>query len=195
MIISIGQHNRKIGAIPSFSLVPVQDCRNCGYCRTDCYALKAVRLYPPTREAWQRNSELARHDPEGLELQLRAWLHARRVTTGFFRIHVAGDFFDQGYLDLWLHIARVFPGTKFLAFTKAFDLDYSRRPPNLSLVFSMWPGLPQPERMAGIHFAWMQDGTEDRIPEDTLPCPGRCEECGMCWTLPHIGQDVVFHKH
>ena len=90
MIISIGQHNRKIGAIPSFSLVPVQDCRNCRYCRNDCYALKAVRLYPSTREAWQRNSELARHDPEGLELQLRAWLHARRVTTTFFRIHVAG---------------------------------------------------------------------------------------------------------
>ena len=41
----------------------------------------------------------------------------------------------------------------------------------------------------------MQDGTETRVPEDAIRCPGNCETCGLCYELPRLGRDVVFHKH
>ena len=37
-------------------------------------------------------------------------------------------------------------------------------------------------------------GTETRIPEGSLECPGDCNHCGMCWALPEIGKDTYFHK-
>jgi hypothetical protein len=43
--------------------------------------------------------------------------------------------------------------------------------------------------------AWMQDGTETRIPKGAIECHGNCETCGLCYELPRLGVDVVFHKH
>ena len=62
------------------------------------------------------------------------------------------------------------------------------------ILFSAWPGMaflnPQGHRVA-----WMQDGTETRVPADAIACPGNCESCGMCYELERLGHDVVFHKH
>jgi hypothetical protein len=60
-------------------------------------------------------------------------------------------------------VARAFPGIQFLAFTKMHHLDYSSAPKNLTVVFSMFPGMPKPK--ANMPIAWVQDGTEKRIPE------------------------------
>jgi hypothetical protein len=85
------------------------------------------------------------------------------------------------------------PSTIFLAFTKRYDLEYSEIPENLTIIFSMWPGVPD-TAPRGFPRAWMQDGTEDRVPDDALESPGICHNCGMCWQLAKIGRDVVFHK-
>jgi len=96
-------------------------------------------------------------------------------------------------------IADANSGTHFLAFTKAFEIvnryeDHAAVPENLVIVFSAWPGMrflnPHHHRVA-----WMQDGTETRVPENSIECPGSCENCGMCYELERLGRDVVFHKH
>jgi hypothetical protein len=116
-----------------------------------------------------------------------------------FRWHVAGDILSNDYLRGMCQIAAANPGTHFLAFTKAFDIvnryaDRATIPDNLVIVFSAWPEMSflNPH---GHRVAWMQDGTETRVPEDAIECPGNCETCGMCYELERLGRDVVFHKH
>jgi hypothetical protein len=65
---------------------------------------------------------------------------------------------------------------------------------NLAVIFSAWPGV-RIHNPHGHRIAWMQDGTEYRVPKDAVRCPGNCEECGICFRLPKLGRDVVFHKH
>lgn len=191
----ISDGNSKLGKIPNVSLLPVRDCAPNIPCWADCYALKAVRCYATTRNAWTRNSRNARKNPGEYFAALRSYLS--RKAPRFFRWHVAGDILSQKYYAEMVATAREFPNTIFLAFTKRHDLDYSDRPSNLTIIASMWPawGDVDAVRAAGLPIAWMQNGRETRIPERALECPGKCDACGMCWQLPKLGLDVVFSKH
>lgn len=186
--------NMKLGHIPNVSLIPGKDCGDVP-CKRECYALKAWRTYPTARKAWQGNSRSAHSNPAAYFTAVRDFLTRKAPT--YFRWHVAGDFLDQAYVDEVVAIAKEFPGVRFLAFTKRHDFDYAGRPSNLAIVFSFWPGWGDLEtvRELGLPVAWMQDGTEARVPSNAIECPGHCESCGMCWQLPKLGRDVVFHKH
>jgi hypothetical protein len=90
-------------------------------------------------------------------------------------------------------IADAHPHTHLLAFTKAFEIvnryeDREAVPANLVIVFSAWPGMrflnPHGHRVA-----WMQGGTETRVPEDAIGCPGNCETGGLCYELPRLGRE------
>lgn len=187
---SVSKGNQKLGAVPNVSLPPVKACGNCKHCKHDCYALKSYRMYPSVRQSWDNNLSLARQKPTAYFGMVREFLAKR--SPRFFRWHVSGDILHQTYLENMCKIAREFPETAFLAFTKMHMLDYSDLPDNLTIVFSAWPGMPVGE---GMPIAWMQDGTETRVPDNALECPGNCESCGMCFNLKSIGRDVVFHKH
>jgi hypothetical protein len=166
-------------------------------CSKKCYALKAVRLYPHTREAWSRNARIAKRHPDFYFMQI-----AERVAKAkprLFRWHVAGDILNADYLYGMCTIAEENPCTHFLAFTKAFDIvngyeDREALPGNLVIIFSAWPRMNF-ENPHGHCIAWMQDGTENRVPESAIECPGNCETCGLCYEMPKLGRDVVFHKH
>ena len=198
MDIKISNGNMKLGSLPNFSLTPGKSCAPaaCQSCYKDCYARKAYRMYKQTRNAWDTNTELVTQHLDVVEQDLRKYF-SRLSAPRFFRIHTSGDFVTKEYAEMWCTIGREFPDTKFLAFTKAFDnvrgLSFS---PNFSLVLSGWPGLELPDDLREQYsVAWMQDGTESRVPDNTLECPGNCETCGACWGLNKIHKDVVFHKH
>lgn len=192
MTIKISPGNDKLGtAIPNVSLIPIKDCANCDYCRKDCYALKPWRRYKQTRASWTNNSQQFRADPFEAARDVIAQLNRKKKLPRFFRIHVAGDFLNQEHVMCWARVAHMFPGIKFLAFTKRHNLDFAAMPKNVTVIFSQWPGMPD-KTPKGFNRAWMQDGTETRIPEDALECPGNCESCGACWG---IDRDVWFHKH
>jgi ferredoxin len=198
-LIKIADGNSKLGRIPNISIVPGKDCGNCTACVKGCYAVKFYRMYPSVRSAWTANSELAHGDREGYMRQIREYLTENRPA--YFRWHVAGDILDQAYLEEMKLIAREYPKVRFLAFTKMHMLEYKRIPKNLAIVASMWPGLAIPANVRRLPKAWLDEGNEKgkvrdaRIPKTAIPCPGRCDECGMCWALPQLGRDVVFHKH
>lgn len=191
-MLSISLGNSKFPHTPNFSNRPIYDCANCKYCAPTCYALKAYKQYPIVKKAWDKNSKAIRGENYGkLYNEISDFLIRRNPS--LFRIHVAGDFINQGNLELWAMIANDFPHTKFLAFTKCFDLDFSDLPPNLQIIFSMYPN--QPDDAPSGPRAWVQDGSEDRIPENAIECGGLCENCGMCWELSSIKRDVFFHIH
>lgn len=194
--ISISSKNSKMGHVSSISLLPVTDCRNCTICKRTCYAVKIMKLRPNVRGAWHRNSTLAYKHRDEYFKRIAGYLELARPR--YFRWHVAGDIKDQDYLDRMKELARKYPTTKFFAFTKSYDLAFRRLPKNLKIRVSRWPGdeddydaiaTPSARRLPQ---AWMQDGSEDRIPSDALECPGGCDACGVCMNLT---TDVWFHKH
>ncbi len=196
--VTISRGNRKLGAIMNVSTDPVQCCPKGIPCAEGgCYALKSLRLYPATRKAWAKNARIAKTNPKGYFLQMARIVADRRPR--YFRWHVAGDILNVDYLRQMGRIAAHNPRTQFLVFTKAFHIVNAYEatkalPGNLAVIFSAWPEM----RMDNPHshrIAWMQDGTEDRVPEDAVECPGNCEHCGICFRLPKLRRDVVFQMH
>jgi hypothetical protein len=180
------KENPKIGNIPNISLEPVASCPNNEWCfqkelGLKCYAMKSFVQYPATRIAWRENFQLAQNDLNSFESQLVNKLS--RTCKKFFRIHVAGDFFNQEYLDMWKDTARQFKHINFLAFTKSFHLDYSHKPRNLKIVWSVMPNMPTLPKACKGSRAYCGPIEQRRKKERIMICPGHCESCGMCWNL------------
>jgi hypothetical protein len=110
----------------------------------------------------------------------------------FFRWHVGGDIPNQAYFEGMKLVAEAAPNTRFMAYTKRYDLDYHNRPLNLTIIMSCWPGYKLPKN--SLPRFWVQDNTENRVPADAFKCPGGCETCRKCWFLK-VGDNVVIQKH
>jgi len=196
--ISIAKGNTKMGnGMPSISLPPGVTCSEEARktCLKECYIMKAFRMYKQTRAAYRRNLKIYQRNPSDFFGQLEKFLEKRQPR--FFRFFVGGDFPDQPFVNMSLQLARKFPNVKFLAFTKRYHFDFGNKPDNFAVVLSMWPGMKDDVRLGSVNFprAWMQDGTETRIPKSAIECHGGCSTCGMCWNLGKLGKDVYFHKH
>ena len=110
----------------------------------------------------------------------------------------------MAYLEMMTRVAENLPDTRFLAFTKKYELidDYINShgslPRNLIIVLSAWgdfkPANPHDLPVAYIRFKKETTG----IPADARPCPSYCGDCvatGMsCWDLKR-GESVVFNEH
>ena len=196
--VTISRGNRKLGAIMNVSTEPIKCCPTGIPCaQGGCYALRSIRLYPQTRKAWAKNGRIAKTNPRSYFSQIAKIVADRK--TLYFRWHVAGDILSIHYLHQMCRIAAQNPRTRFLAFTKAFHIvnEYENRralPRNLAVIFSGWPKI-NIDNPHGHRIAWMQDGTEDRVPKNAIACPGSCEHCGTCFQLPRLRRDVVFQKH
>lgn len=195
----ISKGNSKMGSIPSFSLPSGVTCSKqaCATCLHDCYYRRHVERFPKVREYGKMNLEACKNSLKEVEKYLN-WYFDSPTSPRLFRIHVGGDFFNAEYFAMWVRVIAAHPETQFLAFTKQFDVvsEYSGTiPANFSLVLSAWPGMDIPDELqTRFPIAWMQDGSEWRVPYDAVECNGNCAECGAkCWALD--GYDVVFHKH
>lgn len=199
MTIHISKSNTKLGSCLNVSFPPLVTCRKDVPCRKDCYALKAYRMYPGTRTAWDENLEFYKKNPDGFFFEIYKAIK-RRKKPGLFRWLVSGDIPGIEFLDNMVHLAYACPETKFLAFSKRYEflLEYGKQhiPGNLKLVVSMWPGLKVPDGLERFPTAWMRDcrAPDKRIPKAAKECPGKCATCGLCWKLP-AGKSVVFARH
>jgi hypothetical protein len=197
----ISQGNTKLGATVNISLTPIASCNGCSsICGKDCYAIQPYKQYPQTRAAWDHNFKQATEDIEGFFNELKAYLEGYKRGL-FFRWFVGGDIISPRFYINMCETALEHPTVKFLCFTKQYAIvnkvhnePFNTLPENLVMMFSGWPGLPM-DNPHNFPVAWMQDGTETRIPVDALECPGKCEACGACWYIKKFQRDVVFHKH
>ena len=180
----ISYGNRKVGKIPTFSLPAVVTCPGATpLCKKICYARKAERAWPNVLASRLRNFMISTEE-EFTQLMINEI--RRRKSVKYFRIHESGDFYDQLYLEKWFNIARALPNVKFLAFTKSFHLDFSKRPSNLIIYYSVMPDTTMEVPDDGPR-AYLMCG-----PENIHVCYGKCDECLFCW---EVQKDVRMKKH
>lgn len=148
--VKISDGNTKLGAIPSVSLIPVMDCGNCAICAKSCYDLRNDFIYKEVIKTRAINSAIYHEDPERFFKEIDGYLDYRFPRA--FRFHIGGDIQDKWYLDKMCEIARKHKDTKFLAFTKMFDVcnEYLDEgnviPENMHILFSGWLGLKMDNR-------------------------------------------------
>jgi hypothetical protein len=203
----VSRGNDKIGAIPNTSLPPRITCAPGVPCAKLCYAFRhAYNRFPHVKEGWDANLRKLRSKPDRYFEEISEYLDEHGPER--FRIHVGGDFISQDHLDRWIDVARRYPKTRFLAFTKRYLFDFSDRLGNLSILLSRWPTLAVPDTVDLSKFAqvmyydrnyqydmWASYSPEDlRIPEGAHTCPGSCVGCSWCWDAKP-GEMLLLPKH
>jgi len=147
-------------------------------------------MYEATRDAWTANSTQFRNNPIDACKQVEKALLRRRNIPSMFRIHVAGDFLNQNHIDAWVALAQRLPQTKFLAYTKMDNLDFSQRPMNFEVIASQWPNAPLLSIKGVNRNAWIEHDL--RRPSQAFKClfdidKTTCDVCKFCW----YGEDDV----
>ncbi len=145
----VGDGNQKIGAhVPTFSLPSKMTCPGKSvWCVNHCYADRYERMRPSIRSAYERNLAIARYPA----LLVNFMLGALSNTQTWFRIHPAGDFFSEAYIDSWSEIIQAKPGIQFWAYTRSWrlstllpGLEGLRALPNVQIFASTDPDMPLP---------------------------------------------------
>ena len=198
--ISVG--NKKLGNIPSISLLPVLDCGNCSHCAKSCYDLRNDMIHNKSRNARAVNSLIYATDPERYFREIDAWL--TYSCSRAFRWHVGGDIKSTEYLSSMVKIAVKHKDVKFLCFTKMFHIvnEYVHAgndiPSNLKIIFSGWKGLDVPNqyKFPSAHPIFPDGSTSAK--DGAKLCTGNCSQClsenRLCWNLKK-GEEVIFPAH
>ena len=195
MRLKISSGNSKLGKIPNLSLPPGVTCRSNANCYTEgCYAVKFYRMYKGTKKAWDSNWEFYKEDPYEFFKELQTWLLLNKPSR--FRFHVSGDFPDEFYLRSVFETASICHETKFLAFTKRYESDFSDAPPNLQIILSVWSSMPVPENPRRLPEAWLEEDPRRPLDGVYFRCQGNCIDCAYaCWDRVSSKVPVFFPKH
>ena len=200
LIVSISKGNSKMGQIPSVSLPAVLSCANGCLCASICYAKKLERIYKNVREAYMRNWEILRENPDEYWRQVKEAVSMNR----FFRFHVSGDIPTPEYLAKMVETALENPHCDILCFTKQYKFvnDFigngGEIPGNLHLIFSVWAGMEyeNPYNLPEAHVRFKDGSTT--AGDNAIECYGNCTDCCVagcgCWKLAN-GEQVVFKQH
>lgn len=196
----ISRTNSKLGAIPSVNLPPVITCHNCAHCSRKCYALKHMYgLYKSCKLAYDFNLELYRTNPTEYFETIKSVANTSR----FFRWHASGDIVDAAYFDYMIAVANACKHTRFLCFTKAYDIvdkwiaNNGQLPTNLQVIYSKWYNLTVPKNPHNLPTSQVINN-EDELTSTQKLCPGNCAECAYvgsnCWTMDK-GDEIAFKIH
>lgn len=198
-MIHVSHTNTKLGAeIPSVNLPAGKTCRPDAPCFAKCYAKKGRWNFKNVRMSLADNLEAYEADPAFFFKYIAVMTRLSR----FVRWHSSGDIVDARYLSGMCDVARENPETKYVAFTKKFNLvnayvdEGNGIPENLHIVFSGWDEnfeVPNPHNFP-VAYVRLKGGRWDYIPEDAIPCGGKCDSCLACWQL-RKGQTVYFDEH
>ena len=189
--ISISERNSKMGKVSSFSVMPIITCRKDAPCKKECYAVKLVRLRQRVKQSYEKNtSALTLEAKEDIISTIVGYIKLKKVK--LFRWNVSGDFGIPGYFEISMEVAKQCPETKFLAFTKFYEISNQKIPDNYNVVYSCW-GNFMPENWKKLPCAFFFSGSEE-IPKTSEECHGDCANCQKCFDLKN-GRSVFFHKH
>lgn len=196
----ISPGNMKLERIPNISLLPDLTCpgsvEECMY----CYGRATIRYSTWAEARWTFNTNIAKEDLSRFEEDVTNQVY--RARTLFFRIHTAGDFFSDEYLHTWFRICHNIPQTTFLAFTKSFMYDFSCKPGNMEVIWSVFPSTdfstvpPGPRAYADFSCLGRFYPMEERERfSNAVKCTGTCASCGMCFYSSDNKFDVRFKAH
>lgn len=91
-------------------------CRNAETGKIDCYACSGHYSRANVKASLGINTFLARYCLEFTQAAIMAQILADNIT--ICRVHVAGDFFSDSYVEMWRDIAKAFPACVFWSYTK-----------------------------------------------------------------------------
>ena len=116
-------------------------CPNAGACASFCYARNGTYNFSNVKGRHIANLEYILEEPEVWFNQMLAEVQKPKMAGKFIRIHDAGDFFSEKYLNLWLQIAIQTPNVTFYCYTKEVSM-FKRVvepncPPNFRYLYSM----------------------------------------------------------
>lgn len=196
--------NSKLGAIPSIDLPPITTCRYDAPCADKCYACRSRYVFAGVRTAKVNNLKTYYADPDYYFNSIAAQIKNGLVSYNFFRWHSTGDIPDMAYIDGMAKVARKVKTTRFLCFTKKYELvnawlDSNKKPTNLIIVLSNW-GDWLCDNPHNLPTAWIAfKNTQTMVPAKAFHCMGSCSECvmsngGSCFYMKK-GNCVVFEEH
>lgn len=204
MKITISTTNSKLGGfIPSINLPAGLTCRATAPCQKGCYAKKGNWLYKNVKQSLLNNLEAFNESADEYFDYIINYLNNGDISYKFFRWHSSGDIVNLEYLKGIVRVAKECPQTKFLCFTKKFNLvnmylEFNPNlPENLHIVFSAWDKnfkVNNPFNLPVTYINFKDSSKNAEIPEFAIPCIGKCSECKACWSLVK-GQSVVFNQH
>lgn len=192
--------NRKLARnIAIFSLLELITCLNCQDCAGTCYAKKASRQYATAYIHRLIYSYLACNNLALLKSFILQDLEKLPRYVDCIRIHEAGDFVSQAYVDMWREIAASRPDITFYFYTKTgaiFDYSGLLALDNISMIDSV---LPCGRKNYGA--ADYVDSMKRQYPQAFICGYGaedapRCGiDCKYCMTASHEKKIVLFHDH
>ena len=201
-VVSISYGNKKMGAVPSVSLLPYITCPAAckGTCDGKCYAGKLCSIYKQVMAAYAKNLAIYRVNKKTYfdQISMVSGLHR------FFRWHVSGDIVDRDYFSGMVRVALENHGTKYLAFTKRYKVvndwirDNGKLPKNLVILFSGWDNL-KPDNPHNLPETTVFGTAAQNEPDPSWNiCGGNCSECICrgcgCWKAEK-GETIAFHIH
>lgn len=202
--VKISTTNAKLGGkILSVNLPPIATCRSDAPCAKLCYARKGNFTYENVRKSHLNNYNIFKEDSNKYFDDIIEYLTNDDIVYKFMRWHSSGDIIDYKYLLGMVKVAESCPQTKFLAFTKKYELvniylDLGKEfPSNLKIVFSLWDKNFKVDNKYNLPITCVNFKNKDLnidFPEFAIPCVGKCYECKACWSLEK-GQAVIFNQH
>lgn len=201
--VNISTSNSKLGGfIPTLNLPAVVTCRCDAPCRKTCYACKGNFSYANVKASHLNNLEQFIKTPERFKNDILYFLNNGLISYKFFRWHSSGDIINNDYFLMMVEIAKRTPQTKFLCFTKKYEIvnDFlsggGTIPKNLAIVFSAWDEswiFDNPYNLP-VAYVRFKKGLNSNIPNTANECGGLCSQCQKCWHLKN-GDSVVFNQH
>ena len=188
--------NNKLKRQFIFDLPVSQDI--CGRLCQGCYALKAQVRFPTT----VMPSRIAKYEASlkpDFTQQIINELTNTKKRYNYVRVHSAGEFYSQEYLNKWVDIATAMPNITFYAFTKRlkdFDFNVLKSLPNFVVINS--------QQFGDLNYGPVKEILELEKAAKTFACPSTLPfdtnticgiTCNYCMTKTAQTNGVLFVKH
>ena len=196
-MVYISQGNRRM-SVPTFSLPAEKTCPGSTHlCRKYCYSKKAEKAWKNVLPCRMNNM----YESNSNKFVDNVVKIIKKRKPKYFRIHESGDFYSQDYLDKWFEIIEKCPEVTFLAYTQCYNMNFSHKPDNLNLYWTVWPDSKDVPK-EGL-YAYVVDNGKGKIPKYKTKPTGfncskgmgskvKCENCKHC--LEGKG-NVIFKIH
>lgn len=201
--ITISTSNSKLGnLIPSFNLPAIITCRKDAPCKKRCYACKGTFLFKNVKLSALNNLQAFFKDSEKTKKYILSFLNNKLVAYKYFRWFSSGDIVNKDFLKMMVEIAKKVKNTKFLCFTKQFEIvnDFMKEneiPKNLIIIFSHWDKnfkIENPNDLPVSYVSFKDPTLNEEIPSNAFKCKNDCSKCLRCWNLKR-GESVYFNQH
>jgi hypothetical protein len=178
---------------------------------TGCYAMKGRHIFLNVQSNLAGNWKLLRRFENKDESKKCAEELIKIIPNSatIFRIHESGDFHSNFSIDAWAQVIKKMPRVIFWAYTRSFDLDFSKlvKLKNFYLLTS----IDKYNKKEAIKFshkyksklAYGPWSKTDKLPDNSIVCPatngkismkGACERCLLCLS-DKTTKSIVFIKH